>query len=511
MAEVVGAIQIDISAKTKGFENAIDKINSKMNSAKKSVDKFSIVVSGLHGIFSKLVQSIGRIKFEFLGLGFLFMMIGNSLASFGRGALDVFQQVTGGSTALGIAMTNLQAKFTLLQFVLVNALSPALIFIIDQIIKLIDWFTNLPEPMQQAIGMFILLGTAFAIIASPLAFMILGLFSLIAVLTAPISLLTTLIGGFAALAVSLGLATTGIPAIIAGIGLLIASLILLPLLLLNIAVIFIPMLIAAFLYLIGLGGILYAAFKDKLGAISDWLIGTFVPMVINGFMVFSMSIIKILSFFFKQGEQFWADHGDKILKIANILFKFLERSFNAFVIIATAIMTLFFAIITPLWNLFGKDIIATMKRIFNVILDLIQIFVSLATGDFNGLIDGIKSLFVDTFDFIISIINNAIERIKEVIKLAQDAVGTVGKVGGGIIGKGAKMLGFQAGGIVPNTGPAFLHAGETILPTGVSPINIGDIIINTTGGTSTPFDQEMLANRVIEKIRQEMIAYGARG
>lgn len=76
-----------------------------------------------------------------------------------------------------------------------------------------------------------------------------------------------------------------------------------------------------------------------------------------------------------------------------------------------------------------------------------------------------------------------------------------------IIASGKGLPNKQTGGFIHETGPYLLHKGETVMPKGEAP-SIGDINVNiTTGPISSPADENELARKVSERILADIQNY----
>src|SRR6266542_3790061 len=82
------------------------------------------------------------------------------------------------------------------------------------------------------------------------------------------------------------------------------------------------------------------------------------------------------------------------------------------------------------------------------------------------------------------ILNTILSILQRIIGVASRAVGIVGKALGGAAHLVGKIPGFQHGGVMPHTGLALLHAGETVIPSyagGVGGSISGDIVLQING------------------------------
>ena len=167
------------------------------------------------------------------------------------------------------------------------------------------------------------------------------------------------------------------------------------------------------------------------------------------------------------GEDFWEKYNDASLsggKKVQLLFQELVTSF-------------------------GKIIISGAKDAYQWGADL-----------FNSLWEGMKGIWNAIWNWLSNVgqsisnfFTNLVNRIKTSVS--------------NLWGKGkeveATVPSYQTGGIVPQTGLAYLHQGETVLPKGVQPVQIqfGDIIFS---GESNPIDVRMKARELADTVVGEL-------
>jgi hypothetical protein len=131
-------------------------------------------------------------------------------------------------------------------------------------------------------------------------------------------------------------------------------------------------------------------------------------------------------------------------------------------------------------TMFVNGVVNMFKGFWNILMGMVKVFVGFFTGDFNKMGEGIKQIFQGIWQGIKGIFQIGLASIwgfiKSFLNLAIGAINTVLKAGAGIgnvlTGKGFTTAGalqipsFQTGGIMPHTGLAMLHKGETITPAG---------------------------------------------
>ena len=143
-----------------------------------------------------------------------------------------------------------------------------------------------------------------------------------------------------------------------------------------------------------------------------------------------------------------------------------------------------------------SDWIAAFKQTFggliNIFKGVFMVLKGIFTGDFTLIKDGVVKIFKGLFDFIVGgfkmsfhlvvgIVMGALMIVYNIVKAVIDGIGWVaGKVGKFFGGSGAptwKMPSFQTGGVMPYTGAAYLHKGETVTPAGR---NSSGVVVNQT-------------------------------
>ena len=119
----------------------------------------------MEGGFGKVNYTINKNRkvFQMWALSVMFgaMQISRILTRVFRGLADSFLKVTGHNTALGQAVLRTQAAFTFLGVSIMTALTPVLLPLIEMLIGLFDWFSNLDPTIQRIIGTIGLATLAF--------------------------------------------------------------------------------------------------------------------------------------------------------------------------------------------------------------------------------------------------------------------------------------------------------------------------------------------------------------
>jgi hypothetical protein len=117
---------------------------------------------------------------------------------------------------------------------------------------------------------------------------------------------------------------------------------------------------------------------------------------------------------------------------------------------------------------------------------------------FKGVWRGVGNLISGPFRAAFNVIVGIFERIWAWIQKILHAPGNLlGKVGG-FLGKAGGFLGkaiphFQQGGVMPHTGLAMLHAGETVIPSGVGgSMAGGDVVLQINGREFARISRDLL-------------------
>lgn len=129
-----------------------------------------------------------------------------------------------------------------------------------------------------------------------------------------------------------------------------------------------------------------------------------------------------------------------------------------------------------------SNLVNSIKQHFGGLVEifrgLLNIIVGIFTLNFDKIWNGIKLVFKGIWDFIVggfkiafnavlAILIGVLNTVREIANLAFKVGAVVGNVftGKGFTTKGALQIpSFQTGGIMPNTGLAYLHQGERIIP-----------------------------------------------
>lgn len=155
---VLGKAQVKFAGEGKTMQQGLSDLQSVINSNASEEDKLAAVtdVLGSKGAlnFLKLAES-GKLNFNDLA----------SSASDSMGSVDsTFDSITGSDEQLELALQNLQSAFAALGGAIAEALLPVIQTLAPLIKNLADWFTSLPDGVQQAIIIFTALMTVFGLL-----------------------------------------------------------------------------------------------------------------------------------------------------------------------------------------------------------------------------------------------------------------------------------------------------------------------------------------------------------
>jgi len=161
----------------------IDKLSKELKFIQKKLGSLKPAVNNIGKAFSKLGAGLQDIKYELLGIGFMFVMLSTSLSTLfneQKNFLNISQrmaEIVG--TGLAGALLQGQAALTTFGYTLLNRLSPDLITNIDLFKGLLDSILELTKgPMGDLILNIIAATIVWGPLLSILGFMGIGLMSL---------------------------------------------------------------------------------------------------------------------------------------------------------------------------------------------------------------------------------------------------------------------------------------------------------------------------------------------
>lgn len=173
---VLGKAQVKFAGEGKTMQQGLSDLQSVINSNASEEDKLAAVtdVLGSKGAlnFLKLAES-GKLNFADLA--------SSADASVGS-VSSTFDSVTGSDEQLELALQNLQSAFATLGGAIAEALLPVIQTLAPLIKNLADWFTSLPDGVQQAIIIFAALMTVFGLLLPVILAIVVGFGSFGAIL-----------------------------------------------------------------------------------------------------------------------------------------------------------------------------------------------------------------------------------------------------------------------------------------------------------------------------------------
>lgn len=173
---VLGKAQVKFAGEGKTMQQGLSDLQSVINSNASEEEKLAAVtdVLGSKGAlnFLKLAES-GKLNFADLA--------SSADASVGS-VSSTFDSVTGSDEQLELALQNLQSAFATLGGAIAEALLPVIQTLAPLIKNLADWFTSLPDGVQQAIIIFAALMTVFGLLLPVILAIVVGFGSFGAIL-----------------------------------------------------------------------------------------------------------------------------------------------------------------------------------------------------------------------------------------------------------------------------------------------------------------------------------------
>lgn len=173
---VLGKAQVKFAGEGKTMQQGLSDLQSVINSNASEEEKLAAVtdVLGSKGAlnFLKLAES-GKLNFADLA--------SSADASVGS-VSSTFDSVTGSDEQLELALQNLQSAFATLGGAIAEALLPVIQTLAPLIKNLADWFTSLPDGVQQAIIIFTALMTVFGLLLPVILAIVVGFGSFGAIL-----------------------------------------------------------------------------------------------------------------------------------------------------------------------------------------------------------------------------------------------------------------------------------------------------------------------------------------
>lgn len=231
--------------------------------------------------------------------------------------------------------------------------------------------------------------------------------------------------------------------------------------------------------------------EDKVSQFSDWLVSAW-EGIYDALEPILNVIQEIWSFAFNAMSTFVETWIGRLTALWENFSGWMTTAFQA---LSDFIM--------PLWNALWDNTVGKVTGAWDSITSTIQVGVMVATdfinmllapiGGIEGALNRMQGVFSTVWDAVKGIMQDAynfvVDMAKKIGDAVSDALGPVGAIAegvGGVLGTGARILGFDDGGVVP--GPigspqmVLAHGGETILPTHKDPGAGGsNVTVNLNG------------------------------
>jgi len=175
-------IQLKLQALTKGFSKNLDRAQTQLKRAGKNMQNFGQVMQmpmqnfkELNGRFKVMKTLGGKVARSF-------RMMTHGMRGFRMEALGVmFFGMMMQKMFMGLLQPVMEAfgVFDIFRIMLLTLFLPVMEAIFPFLLKIMDWFMNLPESVKKAIGIFVILGAIFGTMILVLGQFALGIGSLI--------------------------------------------------------------------------------------------------------------------------------------------------------------------------------------------------------------------------------------------------------------------------------------------------------------------------------------------
>jgi uncharacterized membrane protein YgcG len=197
---------------------------------------------------------------------------------------------------------------------------------------------------------------------------------------------------------------------------------------------------------------------------------------------------------------------------------FLATNPMGWLIIAlSAIIALVVALVTNFMG-FRDAVIGVFTAIYNAVKPVIDAIIGIIQGLYNfikGIVDAVAG-FISWLTGAAGTASKTAAGITGGGAGASVGGGGTASTGAGAVVTAVATLGrgirfYQFGGLVEETGLAFLHRGETVIPAGGSSSLFNDYsTINIYASIGSDYDVSRLADRLDEERRKRLMAYGRR-
>jgi phage-related protein len=187
VAGTIERIQVILQSLTSGFARGLDRAAGTLKSVGKNMQGFGQVMQMPMENFRKINGRMAVMKTVGGRVAKSFRMMTHGMRGFRMEALGVmFFGMMMQKMFLGLLQPVLEAYgvFDLFRVTLLTLFLPVMEMIFPILLKIMEWFMDLPEPVQKAIGIFVLLGVIFGTILMVFGQFALGIGSLIQFLPA---------------------------------------------------------------------------------------------------------------------------------------------------------------------------------------------------------------------------------------------------------------------------------------------------------------------------------------
>lgn len=373
--EIVTRMVDEFSGKSKKITETINRMSNGVIKSTKVVEDFDQGLNTGRVIIDKTTKGLRRFNFAWLSIMFAGMALNRVFGGLIKSQFELWGVTDMFSATLSVVFIPLMSS------------------LIDILFPIMEWFMNLPEPVQKAIGIFVLLATGIGILLTVIGSVMLA------------------VQGFAALWPAIS--ATALPTI---------------------------------------GGII-AALAPFIA-----IIAIIVAVVIGMYLAWKTNFLGM-----KQTVENFVNA--------------IKQSFGGLVDIFKGVLSILKGIFTGDFTLIKEGLVKIFKGLFDFIV-----------GGFKA-----------AFNLVVGVVKGALMIVYNIIKAIIDGIGwIVGKVGklfGGTGEPAWKLPSFQMGGIMPETGLAYLHKGERITP--ANEVNSSPMMnITVNANVSSDYDVRRIADQL---------------
>ncbi|MFC3957561.1 hypothetical protein [Halovivax cerinus] len=414
------------------------------------------------------------------------------------------------SPTMRAELSGIRMAFSLFADTVVRDVLPAAGSLTDMAFNLQDAYSDLPDPVREAISTVILLAGA--------------------------------IGGIAAAAATSSWvfsALSGAISVISGVAATVAGILSGPLVL-------------GILAVLGAAAALYVAWTNNWGGIRDTtgrVISTIRDTITGAFERIKTVVTNVIEFVYRNlisptlasMEELWAIHGESVMSAVDTAFGTIKSVISRILSVVQTVMTVFINVATGLWsNIFGPVLITAVKNAFSIIKTVVTTAVDLLLTSIRVTMSLLQGDWEDAWNAIAGFLDRTGERIVETITSVKDrVVDTLGAIGSAVtdafanafnavipssisipsitipnpmpgesgwtVGGGSIDLPqLRQGGFIERGGLARLHAGERVVPAaevgrgagGNGGVRIGEINVEVDGAGSP----KRTAEKTVEEI-----------